>query len=165
MGFCFRPSDSSSRFHYRIGALAVLSVVMAATRAFATTNPRKIPPPLIQHVFIIMEENRAYSQVVGNPDRPFFNSLIPQGAIANNYFAFGHPSIDDYFMLTTGKAITFNDDYAKVVHAYNLARELMQLNADWKAYVENLPTPDPTAAGTFPYEKHHDPFAYFSDFV
>ena len=165
MGSRFRTSDLLSRFRLRAAALATIAALMTATAAFATTAVGRIPPPRIQHVFIVIEENRGYSQIVGNANWPYFNSLLGQGGLASNYFATGHPSIDNYFMLTTGKSITFDDGYSKVVKVYNLARELLAANADWKVYAEDLPTPNPTVETEDPYEKHHNPFAYFSDIV
>jgi phospholipase C len=146
-------------------AIALAICVIATTTQSAAAGVGKIPPPLIQHVFIVIEENRGYSQVVGSAEWPYFNSLLAQGGLAGNYFATGHPSIDNYFMLTTGKPITFNDSYSKEVKVYNLARELLAMNADWKVYAENLPSPNPTVATQDPYEKHHNPFAYFTDIV
>lgn len=144
-------------------AAGLIAALVCAGRAFAGVGT--IAPPQIQHVFILVEENRGYSQVVGAQDWPTFNSLISQGGLAANYFATGHPSIDNYFMLTAGRSITYNDAYSKVVKAYNLARELLAANADWKVYAEDLPSPNPTIETEDPYEKHHNPFAYFSDIV
>jgi acid phosphatase len=146
-------------------AIGLTISAIGATIASAATGAGKIAPPLIQHVFIVIEENRGYSQVLGSPEWPYFNSLVAEGGLAGNYFATGHPSIDNYFMLTTGKPITFNDNYSKEVKVYNLARELLAMNADWKVYAEDLPSPNPTVQTQDPYEKHHNPFAYFTDIV
>ena len=43
---------------------------------------------------------------------PYLNSLASQYDLATQYFANTHPSIGNYFMLTTGQPITF-DDMAK----------------------------------------------------
>ena len=39
------------------------------------------------------------------------NGLIQQYSVAYGYFADTHPSIGNYFMLTTGQIITNNDGY------------------------------------------------------
>src|SRR6185312_6265995 len=49
------------------------------------------------------------SQVIGSAAMPYFNSLATQHALATQYFANAHPSIGNYFMLTTGNIET-NDD-------------------------------------------------------
>jgi len=75
----------------------------------------KTPPPPGQqrvrfgHVFIVVEENYNYADVVASPSMPYLNSLANQCGLATNYFANGHPSIPNYFMLTTGQTLTLID--------------------------------------------------------
>ena len=59
--------------------------------------------PAASHVFLVVLENHGFSQVIGSPSMPYLNSLASQGALAANYFANTHPSIGNYFMLTTGQ--------------------------------------------------------------
>jgi hypothetical protein len=49
-----------------------------------------------------MLENHSYGQVIGNPAMPYLNSLATAHSLAADYFADAHPSIPNYFMLTTG---------------------------------------------------------------
>ena len=48
------------------------------------------------HIFVVMMENHAYGQVIGNPSMPFFNSFAKSANLATNYFAVGHPSLTNY---------------------------------------------------------------------
>ncbi|HEU4413294.1 MAG TPA: hypothetical protein VFT65_00820, partial [Candidatus Angelobacter sp.] len=57
--------------------------------------------PAADHVFVVVLENHAFAQVIGSPSMPYLNSLATQHALATNYFANTHPSIGNYFMLTT----------------------------------------------------------------
>jgi len=43
---------------------------------------------------------------------PYLNSLASQYDLATQYFANTHPSIGDYFMLTTGQLVTNDDGFA-----------------------------------------------------
>jgi acid phosphatase len=83
--------------------------------------------------------------------------------LAKSFYATGHPSIDNYFRLTAGQSITFNDGYTGTVSADNLARELARVGKSWKDYAENLPYAGYLGGDAYPYVKHHNPFAYFSD--
>src|SRR6516225_2122341 len=65
--------------------------------------------PSVQHIVVVALENADYESVVGSLNAPYLNSLIPQGGLATNYYANTHPSIGNYFVLTTGQTIT-NDD-------------------------------------------------------
>ncbi len=110
-------------------------------------------------------ENQAYEDMVGSANMPYLNSLIPQGAIADNYFANTHPSIGNYFMLTTGQLITNNDDFSGTVTDDNLVRRFKAANKTWKVYAESLPTAGYLGGNVGAYMKRHNPFAYFSDVV
>src|SRR5450432_3982090 len=80
----------------------------ASTTPIPTPPPTPTPPPpppptnsLKGRPRVLMVlENKNFGEVVGSPDAPFLNSLIPQGTLATDYHANKHPSIGDYFMLT-----------------------------------------------------------------
>jgi phospholipase C len=128
-----------------------------------TPNNPGLPAPQFGHVFLIVEENADYSSVVGNTAMPYLNSLISQNALAANYFANTHPSIGNYFMLTTGQIITNNDQFSGTVTNDNVVRELVAAGKTWHSYAESLPAPGYTGGDVYPYLKQHNPFAYFSD--
>jgi acid phosphatase len=115
------------------------------------------------HVFLLVEENHSYSGVIGNPAMPFLNSLASQYGLATNYFANAHPSIGDYFMLTTGQLITNDDSYSQTVDADNIVRQLLAAGKTWKSYAESLPSQGYTGGNAYPYLARHNPFSYFSD--
>ena len=75
------------------------------------------------HIFVLIEENREYSNVVGDTvHAPWFNSLIRRYGLATNAWADTHPSIGNYFMLTTGQVFTNNDSYTGTFSGDNLVR-------------------------------------------
>src|SRR5438105_2521989 len=63
-------------------------------------NPATIPQ--VQHVVLVVEENHSYESVIGSAAMPYLNSLASSYGLATNYFANTHPSIGNYFELTTG---------------------------------------------------------------
>jgi acid phosphatase len=115
------------------------------------------------HVFLLVEENHSYSEVIGNTSMPYLNSLASGYGLATQYYANLHPSISDYFMLTTGQPVTLDDSYTGVVSADNLVRDLNASRKTWKSYAESLPQVGYTGGDVLPYMKHHNPFVYFSD--
>ncbi|HKF43287.1 MAG TPA: alkaline phosphatase family protein [Thermoanaerobaculia bacterium] len=58
--------------------------------------------PQLDHVFVIMMENHAYAQIVGNPSSPFTNQYMKQTNAATNYFAVAHPSLTNYLEVVGG---------------------------------------------------------------
>ena len=119
--------------------------------------------PQFQHVAIIVFENASYNEVVGNPVMPYLNSLPAKGSLLQSYYANAHPSIPNYFMLTTGQPVTFDDTYSGVVTVDNLAREFLASGLTWKSYEEDIPSVGYTGGDTGLYIERHEPFSYFSD--
>ena len=113
----------------------------------------------------MVEENASYSSVIENSVMPYLNSLASSGGLATQYFADTHPSIGNYFMLTTGHTITNDDNFSGIVSDDNLVRHLIATGKTWKSYAESLPSVGYTGPDAFPYLKHHNPCAYFSDVV
>jgi acid phosphatase len=114
-------------------------------------------------VFLILLENHGFSQVIGSASMPYLNSLATAHALAENYFANTHPSIGNYFMLTTGNIETNNDAFTGTVSSDNIPRALAAAGKTWKAYIESLPSAGYTGGDVYPYLKHHNPFAYLTD--
>src|SRR5262252_5429357 len=100
--------------------------------AIASTVSAQIPAS--RHVVVLVEENHDYSQVIGSSAMPYLNSLANQYGLATQYYADTHPSIGNYFMMTTGQIITNNDTYTATVSADNLLRELIAAGKTWKSY-------------------------------
>jgi len=145
-----------------IAILASLSVILMTS---CGAGNRGIPAPSSSHVFIVMEENHSFSEVIGNTAMPYFNRLASHYGLATQYYADSHPSIGNYFMLTTGKIETKNDAFTGTVSDDNVVRELVKANRTWHCYAESLPNAGYTGGDSYPYLKHHNPFVYFSDVV
>jgi len=127
--------------------------------------PTPGPNPVVasDHVFIVVLENHSYGQVIGSPSMPYLNSLATQHALATSYFADAHPSIPNYFMLTTGNIETLDDNFSGTISDNNLVRALTRAGKTWRAYVESLPSVGYTGPSAGFYLKRHNPFAYLSD--
>lgn len=142
---------------FRIAAITAFVLIIGA---FATAQV-----PKSGHVFVVVEENHGYSSVIGSSSMPYLNSLATKYGLATQYYANTHPSIGNYFMLTTGQIITNNDSYTGTVTADNIVRHFLTAGVTWKSYAESLPSVGYTGGNTGNYLKRHDPFAYFSDVI
>jgi acid phosphatase len=122
-----------------------------------------------EHVFIVVEENESYDDVIGNvTDMPYLNMLADKYGLATNYYANTHPSINNYFFLTAGRRGTrspwirnLSDEYPGDVAGNNVASVLTANGKTWKAYMESIPRVGYVGDDRFPYVKRHNPFAYF----
>jgi len=95
--------------------------------------------PASHHVVWVMEENQSYSTVVGQTAVwPNLNNLIDEGALPTNYYADSHPSIGNYFMLTTGQTLTTNDNSTTVWNVDNIARRMLAEHLPFRIYAEGI---------------------------
>jgi acid phosphatase len=100
---------------------------------------------------------------------PYLSSLMTQYGLATQYYANTHPSIGNYFMLTTGQILTNNDSETPSsfpVSVDNVVRELVAARKTWKAYAESLPSVGylggNTTSGGGQYYVRHVPIAYLT---
>lgn len=122
-----------------------------------------VPPS--NHVVVVVEENHSYSSVINNSSMPYLNSLAKNYSLLTNYYANTHPSIGNYFEMTTGQIITNNDGYMGTVNVDNVVREVMLAGKTWKSYADSLPSVGYIGGDTGNYSRHHNPLSYFSDVV
>jgi phosphatidylinositol-3-phosphatase len=131
--------------------------------------PALAQAPQSQHVYILLEENHSFEDVVGQ--MPYLNSLASQNVLLTNSYANSHYSIPNYMWLTTGQYVTLDDNTLLTFDVDNIVRHLMTGGKTWKSYQEGLPyagytgynLPDGCLPGTCVYVKRHDPFPYFTD--
>jgi len=117
--------------------------------------------PVVAHVFVLVEENHAYGDVIGNPAMPYTNSLATRYALATQYFANRHNSLPNYFMLTVGDMVATNDLFTGVVTSDNVVRAFTAAGKTWKIYAESLPTPGYVNGSVIPYARITTPSPIF----
>jgi hypothetical protein len=66
--------------------------------------------PKYDHVVIVVEENEAQVNIIGNPSAPYINSLANQGANFTNSYAISHPSEPNYLAFFSGSTQGITDD-------------------------------------------------------
>jgi hypothetical protein len=113
------------KINFTFKSLAVmLAASLLVTPVFANegTVPKGIPH--LDHVFVIMMENHAYSQIVGNPDAPFTNHYLRSVNTARNYFAVAHPSLTNYLEVVGGSNFGVLNDNSPDWHNTNCVTNL-----------------------------------------
>jgi len=156
-------------FHLKPGALVAFILCLGSPQPEAQTPCKGTPAavPEVRHVFIVVEENQSYDDVIGNPDMPYLNQLAAHGGVARQYYANTHPSINNYFYLTAGRRGTslpgFSADvFRGTVSGDNVASVLTKHGKTWKAYAEDLPGVGYVGDNQGLYAKRHNPFAYYT---
>jgi len=148
----------------KLGVLLCLSGRLASAQTPCKGTPASVPE--VRHVFVVVEENQSFDDVIGNPDMPYLNQLAAHGGLARQYYANTHPSINNYFYLTSGRKGTglpgFSADvFRGTVPGENIASLLTKHGKTWNAYAEGLPGTGYVGDNQGPYAKRHNPFAYY----
>jgi phospholipase C len=111
---------------------------------------------------VIVEENRNRSEVVGNPEMPYFNSLATKYENTTSWDGVSHPSLPNYLALISGATQGETEDATEVSFSGpTLGSQLTAAGVSWKAYMEGMPESAYEGATLGEYAKKHNPFAYF----
>jgi len=105
-------------------ALAGVAAAAIAVSALGAEGPIPRGVVHLDHVFLIMMENHAYGQVIGNPNMPFFNRLANSANLATHYFAVGHPSLTNYLEIVGGSNFGVRNDNPPNWHSRSCATNL-----------------------------------------
>jgi acid phosphatase len=115
---------------------AGLGAAGAAPLALAADLPR------YDHIVVIVEENKDFDQIIGNPAAPYLNRLAAEGTVLTRMFAEEHDSQGNYFWLFSGnnQDVGFNDVVpAEKFSAANLGAALIAKGLTFKGYSQSLP--------------------------
>jgi len=121
-----------------------------------------VPRP--DHVVVVIEENHAYSEIIGASSAPYINSLASQGAVLSNSHAVTHPSEPNYLALFAGSTFGLSDDSCP--HTFtgtNLAQGLIQARDSFGGYSEDLPSVGYTGCKSADYARKHSPWVNFTN--
>ena len=129
--------------------------------------------PKYDHIVIVIEENKDYSEVVGNKDAPYINSvLVAEGANLTQMFAEEHSSEGNYFWLFSGSNhnVGYHDDIpdprsnpAYPFQSANLGQQLIEKGFTFKGYSESLPEIGDTVSRAKDYARKHVPWISFGN--
>jgi Phosphoesterase family len=109
-----------------------------------TTSAAVTGFPQYDHVFVIINENHGYGQIIGNSAAPIINALATDYGLATQYTGVGDPSEPNYVAMLGGDTfgIASDDPYffpGQTVDVDNLMSQLEQAGKTWGGYFEDLP--------------------------
>lgn len=141
--------------------VAVLTLALAPAAPGAGRSYEGVPR--YGHVFVIVEENKDYAQIIDPKLAPNITGLARRYGDAARFYAEVHPSEGNYVALLGGDTFGIHDDDAfycapgsarpmcdhardagyvdHTVRAAQLGDQLTQAGLSWKGYYENLPEP------------------------
>lgn len=128
--------------------LGVLSEVQAAA----------LPRP--DHIVVVIEENKSFSQIIGNPEAPYINSLAQRGALFTASYGITHPSQPNYLALFNGTTRGIGSNTCPLeLSGDNLASALGSKGLSFISYSESMPKAGYEGCRYGPYMRKHNPVA------
>jgi hypothetical protein len=141
-----------------VSALVVGTVAVSSAPSIAAASGTSAP-----HVMVVMMENKNFSEVIGQSDQRFTNSLATHYGLATQSYGFGHPSLPNYLTIVSGSNQGVTDDNNPSSHSFagvkTIADQLVAAGFTARAYAENLPSSPATNSGE--YAVRHVPWEYF----
>ena len=132
----------------RLAGIWMLATCLAlgGAMAVAPAASAQSTMPKLDHVFLIMEENNGFGDVIGNPAAPNLNYLANTFGLETDYFGVSPDSSESNYVGLLGGS-TFNvqsDDayWMNSVDAPSLISQLDHAEISWKAYLQALPHPN-----------------------
>src|SRR5207302_9589165 len=121
----------------------LLALLLIALVGCGAAGPRYCPAglPVYDHVVIVVEENKDFAQVIGNPAAPYLNRLAAEGALLTQMFGEEHNSEGNYFWLFSGNnhGVGFKDKVPTVKFTDgNLGAALLARGLSFKGYSQSL---------------------------
>jgi acid phosphatase len=157
----------------RVLASAVLLLAACSSSHLVPATPASSPSssmhsarravPQFAHIVVVVEENRSYAEVIGNPGAPFINELARRGVLLADSFGVAHPSEPNYLALFAGSTHGLTDDSCP--HTYggaNLAAELHAHGKSFAGYAEGLPHSGYLGCTAGEYARKHAPWTDFA---
>lgn len=130
-----------------------------------TASPSAPARHTVDHVVIIVMENKAADRILGADDAPYLNSLAKDYALAANYHAITRPSLPNYIALTSGTTAGLTSNCGPAANSCQadvrtVADETSRSGREWRMYAEGMPEPC-LARNSGQYAVKHNPFMYY----
>jgi hypothetical protein len=123
-------------------SLAALVVAGGASAPLAADEAGAFPR--YDHIFLIVEENHGFTQIIGNAAAPALNRLANQYGLATASFSVADPSAPNYVAMLGGSTFGIADNNAYYLHTVDKPSLMSQLDAaglSWKGYLQSMPYP------------------------
>ncbi len=143
--------------------------VSANVRASSSSTVTPSSLPRFDHIVIVIEENKDYSEIIGSgTPATYINALAAQGALFTNSHAITHPSQPNYLDLFSGSDQGGIGDACSAQTTYpgpDPGGQLIQAGFSFAGYSENQPSAGFTGCSdpSQLYARKHNPWANFSD--
>ena len=125
-------------------------------------HAQSVPTPT--HVIVLIDENHAYSQIIGSSSCPYINSWLSDSntALFDNSYGLTHPSQPNYLLFYSGNnqgVTTDNISSSTPFTTCNLGASIIAAGKTFTGYSEDLPSVGSLATTSGNYARKHNPWS------
>jgi acid phosphatase len=136
----------------------LLAMLLVAQPALSGELPRP------DHIVIVIEENKSFSQIIGNRQAPYINELARRGALFTRSYGVTHPSQPNYLALFSGTTRGISSNTCPLdLGGENLATSLLAKGLSFVSYSESMPGPGYAGCIWGAYMRKHNPVANWKE--
>ncbi len=129
-----------------------------------TVSASDLSLPRPDHIVIVVEENKSFSQIIGNADAPYINALAKRGVLFTNSYGITHPSQPNYLALFSGTTRGIGSNTCPLdLSGPNLASVLIEKGYRFASYSESLPETGYAGCMYGAYMRKHNPIANWKE--
>jgi phosphatidylinositol-3-phosphatase len=116
------------------------------------------------HIVIVIEENKSFSQIIGNREAPYINQLAKRGALFTRSYGVTHPSQPNYLALFSGSTRGVTSDACPLdLSGDNLAGQLQAKGLSFTTYAESMQQAGYDGCIYGAYWRKHNPAANWQE--
>jgi acid phosphatase len=142
----------------RLAATLLLLGVLTQVQAAGLPRP--------DHILVVIEENKSFSRIIGNPDAPYINELAQRGALFTDAHGITHPSQPNYLALFNGTTRGIGSNTCPLaLSGPNLASALQAKGRSFISYSESMPQAGYEGCRYGAYMRKHNPVANWKELV
>jgi phospholipase C len=141
--------------------LALLALTLApvahADRLLHPGTVEGLPRP--DHVVVVIEENRGYSQIMGKlHSDSYIHALAKRGVLFTQSYGVTHPSQPNYLALFSGSTQDITSNVCpNSFNTDNLASTLLDAGLSFASFAETLPAVGDLSCMSGAYQRKHNP--------
>ena len=136
----------------------LLAMLIVAQPALSS----ELPHP--DHIVIVIEENKSFSQIIGNREAPYINELAKRGALFTQSYGVTHPSQPNYLALFSGSTHGVTSDVCPLAFSDdNLVGLLQAKGLSFNIYSESMPEAGYDGCYFGAYMRKHNPAANWKE--
>jgi len=138
----------------------ILAILMLLAQSVLAADA--LPRP--DHIVIVVEENRSFSQVIGNRAAPYINDLARRGVLFTDSHGVTHPSQPNYLALFSGTTRGIGSNACPLdLNGENLAGALVAQGLNFVSYSESMPEAGFEGCIYGAYRRKHNPLANWKE--